>query len=780
MTQPTSGQTHTVRRTSLAYGVAAGATLVLLGVRLGLSRVLGTRAPLLGFVVSVTISAWLGGLRPGLAATALGAIVGAYAFMPPSEGLSLGDTGGAVNLAVFIVAGLCVSTACERMLVAVERIHAEAELGERELDVVLNAMTDGVLIADPAGRVVGINPAVLSLFGLARADAVQRLQSSNSGWSVCDLDGHPLSPDRFPLARALAGESFTGLEVAVRAPGSNREIIASYSGGPARDDHGKFLRAILVIRDVTEQKQAERALRESERTARRQVAELEAIYASAPVGLCVLDRELRYARINERLAEINGIAAEAHVGKTGREIVPEIADTAEPIFRRVLDTGEPVLGIELTGETVAQPGVSRSWMVSIFPLRGADSEILGINLVCQEITEQKRAERALHAAREAAERANQAKDEFLAVISHELRTPLNAILGWAGLLRRPGRSPDQLAKGLEVIDRNARLQVQLITDLLDVSRIISGKLHVDAQPVLLAPVLEGALEDVRSAAAAKGIDLVESIDPLDTPVRGDPARLAQIALNLLTNALKFTPRGGRVEVSLQGRDEHAELRVRDTGQGISAELIPRVFDRFWQADSSTTRQHGGLGLGLAIVHHLVTLHGGEVRAESAGEGRGATFIVTLPCEARLVARDAPAPPAHDAASLRGVRVLVVDDEHDARELLCHVLEERGATVISASSAEQALSFMRSGQPDVLVSDIAMPGMDGYMLLARVRAGEVGVAADLPAIATTAFARAEDRARALALGYQAHLSKPISPGELVVTVAEVVRAKEELR
>ncbi|MFT3770036.1 MAG: ATP-binding protein [Minicystis sp.] len=482
-------------------------------------------------------------------------------------------------------------------------------------------------------------------------------------------------------------------------------------------------------------------------------------------------------RINERLAEINGVPAADHLGKTVREVLPGLADAVEPLFQRVLATGEPLVEMEIEGETPARPGVRRTWRESFFPLHDDGGALLGINIVCEEITERKLLLESERAARAEAERANRMKDEFLAVVSHELRTPLNAMLGWSSLLRRPGATREQIDKGLGVIERNTRIQVQLISDLLDVSRIISGKLHVDLQPVALSTVIEGAVEAVRGVAALKGVAIDEAIAPLDAPLWVDPARIQQIATNLLSNAIKFTPPGGRVEVSLGRRGDQAELVVRDTGQGILPEFLPHVFDRFRQADASTTRQHGGLGLGLAIVKHLVDLHGGAVRAESEGAGRGASFTVSLPCEAAPV-EDSPLPALVEAPSLRGVRVLVVDDEEDTRVLVARVLEEHDAAVAAAASAGEALDLLRGRAFDVVLSDIGMPGMDGYALVQAIRGGAAG-ARDVPAIAMTAFVRAEDRERALSAGYQVHLGKPFEPAALVAAVASLASAPAPL-
>jgi len=386
------------------------------------------------------------------------------------------------------------------------------------------------------------------------------------------------------------------------------------------------------------------------------------------------------------------------------------------------------------------------------------------------------------AARAQAERLSDAKDEFLATLSHELRTPLNAILGWAQVLRVSGRSADDIRAGLETIERNARVQTQLIDDLLDMSRITSGKLRLDVQPIDPRAFLEAAIETVAPAAQAKGIRIDRVLDPAAGPIAGDLGRLQQVAWNVLSNAIKFTPRGGRVQVVLARVESHVEIGVADTGIGIQSELLPHLFERFHQGDASTTRKYGGLGLGLSLVKSLVELHGGSVAVHSAGAGQGTTVTVRLPLTAVQRQGDArdrahPRPalervPAVRAHELSGVTVLIVDDQPDARDLITRVLEDSAAIVLSAASAEEALRLIESGRPDVLVSDIGMPGTDGYELLRRVRGLGPERGGRLPAIALTAFARAEDRTRALRAGFLVHVSKPVDASELVATVASV--------
>jgi signal transduction histidine kinase len=381
--------------------------------------------------------------------------------------------------------------------------------------------------------------------------------------------------------------------------------------------------------------------------------------------------------------------------------------------------------------------------------------------------------------------ANRIKDEFLAVMSHELRTPLNSILGWTQLVRSGSLDERTSDRALQTIERNTKLLGQMIEDLLDVSRIMTGKLRLDVRPIELAAVIEAALEAVRPAAEAKGIRLEARLNPSVGVVSGDPNRLQQVVWNLLSNAMKFTPSHGRVAVGLERVGLTARVTVADSGEGIDQEFLPYVFDRFRQADSTFARKHGGLGIGLAIVRNLVEMHGGTVSADSRGKGNGSTFTVSFPVlgaslnRVLLVDRSLIEQPVLDeAGDLCGVSVMIVDDEHDAREVLVAMLELRGAEVFAASSAAEAVEALthatRLSLPDVLVSDIGMPGEDGFDLISRVRAMDPERGGDIPAIALTAYARDEDRDRVLAAGYQRHVAKPVEPSSLAMAVATLAR------
>jgi len=383
-------------------------------------------------------------------------------------------------------------------------------------------------------------------------------------------------------------------------------------------------------------------------------------------------------------------------------------------------------------------------------------------------------------ARATAEAASRAKDEFLAVLSHELRTPLNAVYGWARLLQSGQVRGDAEVRAVDAIVRNANAQVQLIDDLLDVSRVISGKMRLEVQPVDLRAVVESALDGVRPAAESKSIRIQTVLDPT-APIAGDPNRLQQVVWNLLMNAVKFTPKGGRVQIHLQRVNSHVEIVVSDTGEGIAAHVLPTIFDRFTQADSSSTRAHSGLGLGLALVKHLVELHGGSVTARSAGEGQGATFVVALPLSIASIPPGA-ALRHHPTAStmepllasvrLDALRVVIVDDDPQALELASTILVSAGADVKTCTSAPDAMAVLQTWRPDVLVSDIEMPGEDGYALIRKVRALEPGRGGNTPAIALSAYGRAQDRTRSLTAGYSMHVPKPVDPGELTAIIASV--------
>ena len=474
-----------------------------------------------------------------------------------------------------------------------------------------------------------------------------------------------------------------------------------------------------------------------------------------------------------------------------KRVVPEDLAKVEPQLQQALADKRAEVTYEFR---ITLPDGGLRWMNAAanftYDVDGKPLRMIGVNYDSTAIHELADAREALldseRSARGEVERVSRMKDEFLATLSHELRTPLNAILGWSQVLRIDPQLSADTAEGLSVIERNARSQAQIIEDLLDMSRIISGKLRLDVQRLDLGPVVQAAVETVRPAADARGVRLQVVIDPGTGPVSGDAGRLQQVLWNLLSNAIKFTPRAGRVQVLLQRVNSHIEISVSDTGQGIRPEFLPYVFDRFRQADASTTRHHGGLGIGLALVKQLVELHGGTVRAKSLGEGFGSTFVVMLPLMILHPEPHADADRRHPTATglpmglaqhacttIRGVRVLVVDDEPDARGLVKRLLEDCEAEVTSVGSAAEAMIQLTDGGTfDVIVSDIGMPGEDGYGLMRRVRGLPDAQGGRTPAIALTAYARSEDRMRSVLAGFQMHVPKPVEPAELITMVASL--------
>ncbi|MBD1840901.1 response regulator [Coleofasciculus sp. FACHB-64] len=491
------------------------------------------------------------------------------------------------------------------------------------------------------------------------------------------------------------------------------------------------------------------------------------------------------------------------------EMVVDPADKVKQYLRACSSSREMVIG-SLTfnannGETclcrcegaVIRPRSPESPALILLRLKNKESASSRFTLLnkkidelAKEIRQRQRAEEERakllvqeQKARVEAEKLNRLKDEFLSTVSHELRTPLNAILGWSNILRTSKVDAAKMHRALETIERNARSQAQLVDDLLDISRIITGKIRLNVQTVDLLPAIQAAIDTVRPAADAKNIRLQSVLDPAAGPVLGDSERLQQIVWNLLSNAIKFTPKQGRVQIGLQRINSHIEIVVADTGQGISAEFLPYVFERFRQADGSITRSFGGLGLGLAIVRQLVELHGGTVHAQSPGEGQGATFTVKLPLLAvgptaiepeRVHPTVGDSVPFDCSSQLEGLKILIVDDDPDMRDLLAYTLEVCGAEVIAAASADEAISALTQSSPpmDILISDIGMPDEDGYALLRRVRALESNNKGRISAIALTAYARTQDRTAALLAGFQSHIAKPVQPAELIAVIANL--------
>lgn len=484
---------------------------------------------------------------------------------------------------------------------------------------------------------------------------------------------------------------------------------------------------------------------------------------------------------NKGAERIFGYTADEMIGQSIEKLFPADRLEEEKQILARLQQGERVDHFETIRQR--KDGQLIDVSLTISPIRNREGVIVGASKIARDITLQKAAQRKLAETFEELKRADRLKAEFLTTLSHELRTPLNAILGWVQILKEEPRHED-IIQALPIIERNVRMQTQLIEDLLDMSRIESGKMSLDLQRVDLAVVVAAGIESVRPAAEAKEIRVTQAFASLNGVVMGDKDRLQQILWNLLTNAVKFTPKKGRVHVSIRRVNSHVEITVSDTGQGIAPEFLPQVFDRFRQADATTTRRHGGLGLGLAIVKHLAELHGGSVAVSSDGIGQGASFSINLPLqpvrgepEALTEAvRNAAIDEAMPKPDLQGVKVLVVDDEEDSVEILKRVLARSGAEVCTATSMQEALEQFTQFGPDVVLSDIGMPHHDGYELIARLRALAGG--RSVPAVALTALARGEDRTRALRAGFQMHVAKPVDFTELTAVVENLAALRRD--
>ncbi|UJR82046.1 hybrid sensor histidine kinase/response regulator [Sandaracinus amylolyticus] len=540
--------------------------------------------------------------------------------------------------------------------------------------------------------------------------------------------------------------------------------------------------AIVVARGRSDRHSAE--LKEREEAHRR-------ILETATEGIWTVDARGRVTFANASMSEMLGVPLPDLIGRNAREFV-FLEDRGENVrrFGSILAGDRSAFDLRLR-----RTDGREIWAhVSTAPIPDARGRVVGALGMFTDVTARMHAESELQRllesetkARADAEAANRAKDEFLATVSHELRTPLNAMLGWLTMLRSGALDATKTARAIAIIERNARSQAKLIEDLLDVSRMISGKLRLERRRVSLGAVVQSAIDTVGPTAVEKQIRIERRFDPGPDLVAGDPERLKQIVVNLLSNAVKFTPIAGRIRVAVERRAGQLVIEVEDTGQGIAPEFLPHVFDRFRQQDGGMTRKHAGLGLGLAIVRHLVELHGGSIAAHSEGPGKGSRFTCWFPpledATAEIPARETPAP--NDArvsrppneTPLRGAKVLVVDDEADSLEMLRELLSVAGADVRTASTAAMALPIVKTFRPSLLVSDLAMPEADGYELLAWVRALPISQGGATPAIALTAHARATDRLRVLSSGFQAYLAKPVEPDELIATAQRLVRQSE---
>ena len=599
---------------------------------------------------------------------------------------------------------------------------------------------------------------------------------------------------------ALGGESTTSENRPYTIPETGREGFFRGHYSPLRDGDGKVIGGIALIRDITERKRAEEAAHDAYQRISFHVE-------NSPLAVVEWDEDFRVSRWSDSAERLFGWKAEEVIGKHVGDwhfVFDEDVDAVEQVTNRQR-IGEEVQGVQRNRNYTKDGAVLYcEWYNSV--LRDEAGNLVSVLSQILDVTARKRGEEERAAllererdARRQAQEADRLKDEFLATLSHELRTPLTSILGWAILIHKGEIEESNFDRAIETIERNARSQARLIDDLLDVSRIITGNLRLDIRTINLVSVVKAAKDGLLPTAEAKRITLQTEFEGETCLVKGDPNRLRQVIWNLVLNAIKFTPRGGSVTISAGCLDPYVRLKVSDTGEGIPSEFLPYVFDRFRQAEGSLTRKQGGLGLGLAVVRHLVELHGGHVMAESPGPGQGSTLTVDLPLaedrrdptkahqRRREIERRRSATAGGPGADISGARVLLVEDDSDTRSLLVMTLKRRGAEVTSASSSAEALRLFEetadhsnvdtgSGNRrpfDVIIGDIGMPDEDGYQFMSKVRALPPERGGLVPAIALTGYATRKDRERALAAGYQLHLAKPVEPEDLVVAIASLV-------
>jgi PAS domain S-box-containing protein len=626
------------------------------------------------------------------------------------------------------------------------------------LAAIVDSSDDAIVSKDLEGIITSWNRGAELIFGYAAEEAVGR--------SIALL----LPPDRLAeekdiLRRIRAGQRIDHFET-VRRRKDGSVIDVSMTISPIKAEDGRVIGASMIARDISERKLGSRA-----------DLLLAAIVSSSDDAIVSKNLQGIITSWNAGAERLFGYTAEEMIGQSVLKLVPADRKDEEPRILERLRRGERVDHFETI--RVRKNGGHFNVSLTISPLRDLKGTIIGASKIARDITEMKRitAEReqlleSERLARAQAEHANRMKDDFLATVSHELRTPLNAIVGWTEVLKIAGDNPAEVLQGVEVIERNALIQAQLIDDLLDLGRITSGKMTLNVEPVDLAVIVRQAMASVQHAAELKQIQVKAILHDGRTGMMGDVKRLQQVVWNLLTNAIKFSTKGGRVFITIARTHSNLELKVADTGRGIDPKFMPYLFERFRQADASTTRQYGGLGIGLALVKQLVELHAGTVRAESPGPGKGATFTISLPVSVTHFERARPAAPVEvptgtESADLEDIKVLAVDDDRDSLEVLRRILTSRNAAVHTATSVEEGLNAFETFKPDVILSDIGMPDRDGYEFIRRIR--QLPNGSMVPAAALTALARPDDRMRALQAGFQTHVAKPVAAAEVVAVI-----------
>ena len=783
------------------YALGAFAGLVAVLVRAATIPAWGAKYPFFTFYPAAMLAAWYGGVHAGLVAAVVTSIAAWY-FIPPLGFLPMRGWDDVVAWVLFsavnlLIVGVIESTRRERRRAEDARAAAETYAARMHTDearyrALAAAIGTMVWRADAEG---GITEAQ------AWGEFTGQQPEQYRGWGWLDAI-HP--EDRNDVARTWKQAMDEGSVAVTEFRLRHRDGTYRWMGvrsAPILDAAGNAREWVGTFTDTTERRAADETR-----------ARLVAIVESSNDAIVGKTLEAIVTSWNAGAERMFGYTAEEMIGQSISRLVPPDRPDEVRAILNAIGRGERTEHYET--ERVRKDGQRIYVSLNISPIKDASGRIIGASKIARDVSDRKQAEERLqqtlaereellaiaereraaaeHAAaterdaRRTAEAARRAKDDFLATVSHELRTPLSPILMWTRMLRQPDMSAERVEHGVDVIERCARSQAQLIEDLLDVSRIVAGKMRLEVRPVTLAPVIERAVDIVRPAAEAKSVRLQMVLDTEVGAILGDGERLQQVVWNLVSNAVKFTPRDGRVQIALQRVDSHVEITVSDSGQGIEPQFLAHVFERFQQAEAGTTRAHGGLGLGLAIVRHIVEAHGGTVHAESPGAGQGALFTVKLP---PMMRRTAGVPErrhptagvvaeVRDLARLDGLRVLIVDDEPDSNEAVRELLESCGAEVRAADSADRARQVLAGWKPDVLVSDVGMPGEDGYAFIASLRGTGIEVG-EMPAVALTAYASREDKVRLLSAGFQAHVPKPVDPAELIAVMASLGRGSGKL-
>ncbi len=737
-----------------------------------LDPALANSLPFITMFPAVAFAAWFGGKGPGFLATLVGAALAAYVLLEPRGSFAVERLENQVGLILYGV----VCTLLIFMFDSHKRTLQKVQAQKLLFQTTLGSIGDAVIVTDASAMVRMMNPTAESLTGWPLDDA--RGRDLQEVFNIVNEDTRKQVES--PVAKAIRAGVIVGLaKHTILIARDKTEYHIDESAAPIRNEREQIIGVVMVFRDIGAKRIAEKKVQASEIRYRR-------LFEAASDGILILDADTgKTIDVNRFMLDLLRQPRESILDKELWELglFPDAAENQEALEAM---QAQGAVRNESTFYDRDGRRVNVEFICSLY--REGERPVIQVNL--RDVSERKRFadEREAHMVNEQllrmeAENANRAKDMFLATLSHEMRTPLSAIIGWVRLLQMKQASGDEVKEGLAVIDRNSKAQLKLIEDVLDVSRIVSGKMRLEMKPSEMADIIRAGVDAVRAAADARDITLETKLDPAASRISCDEVRMQQVVWNLVSNAVKFTPKGGTVTSTLARERSNIKIQVKDNGQGMDKDLLPFVFDRFHQADSSSKRKFGGLGLGLSIVKHIVEAHGGSVKAESEGEGKGSMFTVLLPIRAVQLEADsmpsttprtalgAEASESHPLVRLDGMRVLVVDDEADARQLLVKVLEQAGAKVLAASSAREALDILSQLTPEVLVSDLGMPEEDGLDLIRKVR-GRGLHPRDLPAVALTAFVSKEDQRAALLAGFQVHVAKPVDPHDLTAVIASL--------